>query len=467
VFDHGAVTRGTDGLRRRYHVNSARLRILVVDDSEQLLEMYEALLGARYSVKTATNADDAFATVRDWRPEILLTDVSMPGRTGLDLITQIRSDLAPPLPHIGVITGFPEFEAGARDRGASAVLLKPFDLETLEAVIRDLSGRVTTSSPLRERALERRAAATREAERFVDEFLAANPDAEAMTAHSARRVARYFGSSTVLVLLLRAGRLRVFASSDPGFPNGTEVDHSLGRAAGSVLASGATLFVSEDGLLADLGEVPASEQRLVACAAARSPAGDPVAGFAILSARGCTLDVRDLPIVEDLAHHVEEVLAGRREARSARLGSADLVRHVIWGHLLERELQRLRDDLSICVCLAHVTSTADLDQHLDPEAFAALGDHSAVAMRHDGRIGLFKRSHDPRAAEDAVRLGLETIDRALGVRLAATLTIVGVAPPKTSEAVLAILEGLLTTAPTPEPGSVVAATLSARAERVA
>lgn len=439
----------------------------MVDDSEELLEMYEALLGAKYSVKTATNADDAFATVRDWRPEVVLTDVSMPGRTGLDLITQIRSDLAPPLPRIGVITGFPDFEAGARDRGASAVLLKPFDLETLEAVVRDLSDRVTTSSPLRDRALERRAAATREAERFVDEFLAANPDAEAMTAHSARRVARYFGSSTVLVLLLRAGRLRIFASSDPAFAVGTEVDHSLGRAAGSVLASGATLFVSGDGLLADLGEVPASELRLIACAAARSPSGDPVAGFAILSARGCTLDVRDLPIVEDMAHHVEEVLARRREARSARLGKADIVRNGVWGRLLERELQRLRDDLSVCVALAHVSSTADMAQELGPEAFADLGDHSAVTVRHDGELALFKRSPDPQAAEDAVRRGLETLDRALGLRLATTLTIAGVAPPKKAETVLEVLDGLLTTAPTPEAGRIVAATLSARVERVA
>jgi CheY-like chemotaxis protein len=448
-------------------MTAKRPTILVVDDSLDVLQLYERLLSPHYTIKIATNADDAFALVRDWHPDVLLTDISMPGRSGLDLITQIRSDLAPPLPRIGVISGFPDLEAEARSRGAALFLLKPFDLASLEDAIRELlRGPTVGSSVERKEAVHgRRAAALSDAEQFVARFIAENPGAADTATRATENVARYLGVSIVILLLARAGELEVFASSDPDrFPQGADVGGSLGYAT-SVIASGATLYVPTHGLLADLGELPDTDRRLVACAAVRSPNGQPIAGLALLSDRDRPFDPRDLAIVEDVAHATEEVLLGRRGLRqvtSACRFHSDLW----WRRLLDRELERVGDGFAVSVTLANVVSSPTERDEPGEAIFAQVSDHMMVAVRHDRQLAVFKRAADATAARDAVRRCLVTIDETVRVSAAATLTLIDIQPPRRSEVVVEILEGLMAADGAREAGTVVNATLSATVERV-
>src|SRR5689334_18323413 len=83
--------------------------ILVVDDSDDLCELYETVLRSEgYEVKTASSAEEALRIVRAWRASLVITDVFMPGIGGLELITCLRSEFAPPIPPIIVFSGVPD-----------------------------------------------------------------------------------------------------------------------------------------------------------------------------------------------------------------------------------------------------------------------------------------------------------------------------------------------------------------------
>lgn len=69
-----------------------RREILVVDDDRTMVESLDAILSeAGYAVRTASNAMAALESVRARRPDLVLLDVMMPGRDGLDLCRELRA----------------------------------------------------------------------------------------------------------------------------------------------------------------------------------------------------------------------------------------------------------------------------------------------------------------------------------------------------------------------------------------
>src|SRR5947209_3793876 len=109
--------------------------VLAVDDSEDLRDFYEmALSSAGYSVVLATDGQQALEMARELRPDVIVTDVSMPVMDGLELLVRLRSDMAPPLPPIIVCSGFDMTESTAMRLGAFGFLRKPFESDDLLAV---------------------------------------------------------------------------------------------------------------------------------------------------------------------------------------------------------------------------------------------------------------------------------------------------------------------------------------------
>ena len=110
--------------------------ILVVDDSDDLRQLYEIFLSHNgYEVKTASSAEEALSIVRDWRPNLIITDVFMPGIGGLELITRLRSDFAPPIPPIIVFSGVSDVRDEALKRGAARFETKPVGPEELLRIV--------------------------------------------------------------------------------------------------------------------------------------------------------------------------------------------------------------------------------------------------------------------------------------------------------------------------------------------
>ena len=70
-------------------------RILVVDDTPQNVKLFTDLLGAKgYTVTSATNGEDALASIAAAPPDLVLLDVMMPGISGYDVCRRIRENPA-------------------------------------------------------------------------------------------------------------------------------------------------------------------------------------------------------------------------------------------------------------------------------------------------------------------------------------------------------------------------------------
>ncbi|HET9015508.1 MAG TPA: response regulator [Thermomicrobiaceae bacterium] len=111
------------------------LRVLVVDDDSAVLRVLaDALSLAGYVVREATDGADALATARTWQPDVLVTDLSMPGIDGVEAIRQLRQDPATRAIRIVVCSGTVDRVEQER-LAVDAIVAKPFDLEVLVAAV--------------------------------------------------------------------------------------------------------------------------------------------------------------------------------------------------------------------------------------------------------------------------------------------------------------------------------------------
>lgn len=109
-----------------------RARILAVDDNPTNLELVRYLLhAAGFDVATATGGADALAQARLRAPDLVITDLQMPGMDGHALLQALRHD--PALRHVPVMALTAASMAGEEERvrgaGFDAYLSKPFEPE--------------------------------------------------------------------------------------------------------------------------------------------------------------------------------------------------------------------------------------------------------------------------------------------------------------------------------------------------
>lgn len=153
-------------------------RVLVVDDNPDMAELMRELLASRgYDVVTVSDAGQAEAEIHRHLPDLILSDVVMPGRSGYELCHQVKEDPATRLIPFLLITGLSDredkvkgIEAGADDflnkpifpaelfaRVKSLLKLKEFtdELETAESVLCTLGRSVEARDPYTEGHCER------------------------------------------------------------------------------------------------------------------------------------------------------------------------------------------------------------------------------------------------------------------------------------------------------------------------
>jgi two-component system, OmpR family, response regulator len=110
-----------------------RPTIVVCDDDERLRELMKVTLGPSYDYADAGDADTAIELCRTRRPCLLLLDVMLPGRSGLDVLRTIRADAKLSDTPVIVISAWQAAEdrVAAEFAGADAFLTKPFELSDL------------------------------------------------------------------------------------------------------------------------------------------------------------------------------------------------------------------------------------------------------------------------------------------------------------------------------------------------
>lgn len=124
-------------------------RLLVVDDEAKLLKAVASTLRAEdYQVATARGGADALVSVSQTIPDLIISDIRMPGMDGFQLARTLRSNPRTKFIPIIFLTAKDERDdriAGFRT-GADAYLTKPFDPEELLAVVANIISRLERTS---------------------------------------------------------------------------------------------------------------------------------------------------------------------------------------------------------------------------------------------------------------------------------------------------------------------------------
>ena len=118
-------------------------KVILIEDERNIIEAISFILSRDgWEVKTHSNGHDAVAAVRDRRPDLVILDVLLPGKSGFDILQEIRDDAELGATPVLMLTarGQQKDREMAERAGASRYMTKPFsNAEVLEAV-RDLVG---------------------------------------------------------------------------------------------------------------------------------------------------------------------------------------------------------------------------------------------------------------------------------------------------------------------------------------
>ncbi len=135
------------------------LKVVLVDDEPSVLEGLRIFVDwERAGYEIAGEASDgaaAFAVIHETRPELVISDIRMPGLTGLELIEKVNADISP-APKFILLSGYNDFYYAqkALQFGALGYLTKPLDAEELAAELSRAAGIVESEKNARQENLE-------------------------------------------------------------------------------------------------------------------------------------------------------------------------------------------------------------------------------------------------------------------------------------------------------------------------
>jgi two-component system KDP operon response regulator KdpE len=122
-------------------------RILVVDDEAQITRVLRTTLSSHgYEIRVANDAVAALDVVNDWPPELIITDLSMPDMSGVELTRKVRAKSEVPIIVLSV-RGEERTKIEALDAGADDYVTKPFSMNELLARVRANLRRFTPPKP--------------------------------------------------------------------------------------------------------------------------------------------------------------------------------------------------------------------------------------------------------------------------------------------------------------------------------
>jgi two-component system KDP operon response regulator KdpE len=111
-------------------------RILIIDDEPQITRVLRAALMAQnYDVRTANDPEEGLRLFGEWTPDLVISDLMMPGLSGIEVCRAIRSQGATPV----LVLSVREHERSkveALDAGADDYVTKPFSIQELLARVR-------------------------------------------------------------------------------------------------------------------------------------------------------------------------------------------------------------------------------------------------------------------------------------------------------------------------------------------
>ena len=118
------------------------MNILVIEDNPSHLKLAHLVLSAAgHIVNDAEAALQAFAAIKEDKPQVILLDMELPGMDGLSLVRKLKDDPETRDIHIVAVTSYPErwSKTAALEAGCDAYLLKPINTRTLPELMENVA----------------------------------------------------------------------------------------------------------------------------------------------------------------------------------------------------------------------------------------------------------------------------------------------------------------------------------------
>jgi CheY-like chemotaxis protein len=119
------------------------MNILVVEDNPSHLKLAHLVLSAAgHNVSGIEAAEQAFNSIRQDKPQVILLDLELPGIDGLTLVRRLKAEPETRHIHLVVVTSYPDrfSKKDALAAGCDAYLVKPIDTRALPQLIEKVSG---------------------------------------------------------------------------------------------------------------------------------------------------------------------------------------------------------------------------------------------------------------------------------------------------------------------------------------
>jgi len=111
-------------------------RVLIIDDEAQITRVLRAAVSAQgYDVRAANDPEEALHLFEEWAPDLIITDLMMPGMTGIDICRAVRKKSKIPILVLSV-RDQERSKIEALDAGADDYVTKPFSTQELLARVR-------------------------------------------------------------------------------------------------------------------------------------------------------------------------------------------------------------------------------------------------------------------------------------------------------------------------------------------
>jgi len=109
--------------------------ILIVDDEKSIRYSLKRMMEGKYSILTAQNGEEALEQVKESFPDLIIMDIKMPGRSGIDVLREIKSIDPKSLVIIMTAYGTTETAIEAMKYGAFDYILKPFPIPQMKGLV--------------------------------------------------------------------------------------------------------------------------------------------------------------------------------------------------------------------------------------------------------------------------------------------------------------------------------------------
>ena len=117
---------------------TAAKMILVCEDEAHLRELIRAAIGSEYRFEAARDGHDALERARALRPDLVVLDLMLPGKSGIEVLGELRAQRTTRNTPVVVISAWSDVEGAALAAGATRFVPKPFEPIELKATVDEL-----------------------------------------------------------------------------------------------------------------------------------------------------------------------------------------------------------------------------------------------------------------------------------------------------------------------------------------